>query len=229
MAQPIRVMIIERDTLYRRGLESAFASAPDRFDVVSVVGTVEDAYHAADETIPDVALVSTTLEGSPGTALATEMRRRYPAINTIIIGASDSDDELFGAIRAGASAYCSRDASVEELFSLVTRSAQGEFVINEQLLSKPSVAARILDQFRSNTTADPRLSSAFMPLTDRELEILGKISEGMTNAEIGTTLGISAQTVKNHVTSILRKLAVNDRTEAVVYALRHGWIKMEQV
>lgn len=222
-------MIIERDTLYRRGLESAFASAPDRFDVVSVASTVEDAYRSADETTPDIALVSTTLEGSPGTGLATEMRRRYPAINTIIIGASDNDDELFGAIRAGASAYCSRDANASELFSLVERSAQGEFVINEQLLSKPSVAARILDQFRTNTTADPRLSNAFMPLTDRELEILGKISEGMTNAEIGTTLGISAQTVKNHVTSILRKLAVNDRTQAVVTALKHGWLSIPEI
>ncbi len=229
MAQPIRIMIVERETLYRRGLESAFASADDRFDVVSVVSTVEDTYRDAEQQSPDVALVSTTLEGSPGLALATEIRRRYPAINTIIIGAMDSDDELFGAIRAGASAWCSRDVSEDELFALVERSAQGEFVINEQLLSKPSVAARILDQFRSTTTTDPRLSSAFMPLTDRELEILGKISEGMTNAEIGTALGISAQTVKNHVTSILRKLAVNDRTQAVVTALKHGWLSIPEI
>lgn len=229
MAQPIRIMIVERDTLFRRGLENALTSEGDRFQIVSAVAAVEDAYREADQQMPDVALVSTTLEGSPGLSLATEMRRRYPAISTIIIGATDSDDELFGAIRAGASAWASRDISVAELFSLIERSAHGEFVINEQLLSKPSVAARILDQFRANTAGDPRLSSAFMPLTDRELEILGKISEGMTNAAIGTNLGISAQTVKNHVTSILRKLAVNDRTQAVVTALQHGWLSLPEI
>jgi DNA-binding NarL/FixJ family response regulator len=86
-----------------------------------------------------------------------------------------------------------------------------------------------LDQFRNNVTSDAALSRAFMPLTDRELEILKKVSEGMTNAEIGYALGISAQTVKNHVTSILRKLAVNDRTQAVVTALRRGWITIEEM
>ena len=75
--------------------------------------------------------------------------------------------------------------------------------------------------------SDTALSNAFMPLTERELEILRKVSDGMTNAEIGYALGISAQTVKNHVTSILRKLAVNDRTQAVVTALRRGWLTIE--
>jgi DNA-binding NarL/FixJ family response regulator len=100
-------------------------------------------------------------------------------------------------------------------------------VINEQLLDKPYVAARVLEQFRSATTSDLAPTSAFAPLTDRELEILRKVSDGLTNAEIGYALGISAQTVKNHVTSILRKLAVNDRTQAVVTALRRGWLSID--
>ena len=98
---------------------------------------------------------------------------------------------------------------------------------NEQLLGKPYVAARVLEQFRAATASDLAPTSAFAPLTERELEILKKVSDGMTNAEIGYALGISAQTVKNHVTSILRKLAVNDRTQAVVLALRRGWLALD--
>jgi DNA-binding NarL/FixJ family response regulator len=85
----------------------------------------------------------------------------------------------------------------------------------------------VLEQFRSATTSDLAPTSAFAPLTDRELEILKKVSDGLTNQEIGYALGISAQTVKNHVTSILRKLAVNDRTQAVVTALKRGWLSID--
>jgi DNA-binding NarL/FixJ family response regulator len=223
MSQKIRILIAEREALYRRGIEASLRTE-DKFEVVAAVETVDEAYRMADETSPDVALLGTTLTDAPGLALSREMRRRYPAVAVIVIAAVENDDELFGAIRAGAAAYCGRDISEETLFSLIERSASGEYVINEQLLSKPYVAARVLDQFRSNTVGEPSLNAEFMPLTDRELEILKKVSDGMTNAEIGYALGISAQTVKNHVTSILRKLAVNDRTQAVVTALRRGWL-----
>jgi DNA-binding NarL/FixJ family response regulator len=223
MSQKIRILIAEREALYRRGIEASLRTV-DAFEVVATVENVEDAYRMADEMSPDVALVGTTLVDAPGLALSREMRRRHPAVAVIVVAAVESDDELFGAIRAGAAAYCGRDISEETLFSLIERAAGGEYVINEQLLQKPYVAARVLDQFRSNTVGEPSLGAEFMPLTDRELEILKKVSDGMTNAEIGYALGISAQTVKNHVTSILRKLAVNDRTQAVVTALRRGWL-----
>lgn len=227
MPDVIRVIVIEREPLYRRGLVSVLESIQG-IEVAGSADSAESGYTLADETAPMVALVGTTILEAPGLTFAAEMRRRYPAISTIVIAANESDDELFSAIRAGASAYSGRDISEEALHELVRRSATGEYVINEQLLSKPYVAARVLDQFRNNTTVDVGISNAFMPLTDRELEILRKVSDGMTNAEIGYALGISAQTVKNHVTSILRKLAVNDRTQAVVTALRRGWLTIEE-
>ena len=226
MPPAIRVMIVEREPLYRRGLVGCLA-ADERFEVAGAVGTAGEGYQLAEDASPDVALVGTTLDKAPGLAFATEMRRRYPAVAVIVVAAEESDDELFAAIRAGASAYVGRDIGEDVLYELIQRSANGEYVINEQLLSKPYVAARVLDQFRTNSSGDPALSNAFMPLTERELEILRKVSDGMTNAEIGYALGISAQTVKNHVTSILRKLAVNDRTQAVVTALRRGWLTIE--
>jgi DNA-binding NarL/FixJ family response regulator len=226
MTQKIRVLIAEREALYRRGIQASLQSQ-DQFEVVGAVDSADDAYRQVDEKSPDVALLGTNLAEAPGLTLSREMRRRHPAVAVVVLASNENDDELFGAIRAGAAAYSGRDISEETLFSLIERSARGEYVINEQLLSKPYVAARVLDQFRSNTLGEPSLNSEFMPLTDRELEILKRVSDGMTNAEIGYALGISAQTVKNHVTSILRKLAVNDRTQAVVTALRRGWITID--
>ena len=226
MSDVIRVIVVEREALYRRGLVAVL----EGFAEAEVIGTADSAeagYALADHGAPQVALVGTTLGDAPGLAFAAEMRRRFPAVATIVMAANESDDELFSAIRAGAAAYSGREISEEALTELVRRAATGEYVINEQLLSKPYVAARVLDQFRNNVIADTALSNAFMPLTDRELEILRKVSDGMTNAEIGYALGISPQTVKNHVTSILRKLAVNDRTQAVVTALRRGWLTID--
>ncbi len=226
MSDVIRVVVIEREALFRRGLVSVI----EGFDDMAVAGSsdnVSDGYALLDRAEPQVAIVGTTLTEAPGLEFAAEVRRRFPAVATIVMSAAESDDELFSAIRASSAAYCGRDVSVETLSELIRRAAAGEYVINEQLLSKPYVAARVLDQFRNNTVTDTALSNAFMPLTDRELEILRKVSDGLTNAEIGYALGISAQTVKNHVTSILRKLAVNDRTQAVVTALRRGWLTIE--
>ncbi|MGN6030219.1 MAG: LuxR C-terminal-related transcriptional regulator [Thermomicrobiales bacterium] len=226
MADTVRVVVVEMEPISRRGLVGVLQEA-NGIEVVGSASTASDAFNLIDDASPDVALVGTTIADFPGLAMATEVRRRYPAVPTIIVTALESDDELFGAIRAGAAAYCGHDISEQTLIDLTQRAARGEYVINEQLLSKPYVAARVLDQFRVNASGDVELSNAFMPLTDRELEILRKVSEGLTNAEIGYALGISAQTVKNHVTSILRKLAVNDRTQAVVTALRRGWLTID--
>jgi DNA-binding NarL/FixJ family response regulator len=226
MSESIRVLIVEHEQLFRRGLAGCLGS-DETSEVIASASTADEGYRLADEHLPDVVLIGTTLQDAPGLSAATEFRRRYPSIATIVVAAQESDDELFAAIRAGASAYCGKDIEESKLIALIKRAATGEYVINEQLLDKPYVAARVLEQFRSATTSELAPTSAFAPLTDRELEILKKVSDGLTNAEIGYALGISAQTVKNHVTSILRKLAVNDRTQAVVTALKRGWLSID--
>lgn len=226
MSDKIRVLIIEREPLFRRGLAGCLAMDAG-LELVAAGASAEEGYRLADEFVPDVLLVGTTLNDAPGLAAATEFRRRFPSINTIVVAAQESDDELFAAIRAGAAAYCGQDIDEQKLIALIKRASTGEYVINEQLLDKPYVAARVLEQFRAATSSELAPTSAFAPLTDRELEILRKVSDGLTNAEIGYALGISAQTVKNHVTSILRKLAVNDRTQAVVTALKRGWLSID--
>ncbi len=223
----VRVVVIEQDPIYRRGLLAILGDDAE-IDVVGDADSIEAARKLVEEVSPSVVLVGTPLSGVPGPGFASEIRQRFPTVPTVVMSSRESDDELLAAMRAGASAYVGRGISEETIRQVVMRAAYGEYVIDEQLLSKPGVAARVLDQFRNNRNPDTLVSQSVMPLTDRELEILRKVSEGMTNAEIGYALGISAQTVKNHVTSILKKLAVNDRTQAVVTALRKGWITIEE-
>lgn len=227
MPASIRVLILDRDPIFRRGVAACLATE-SAMAVAGSAGTISEGFQLTDETLPDVALIGTTLPDAPGIAAAQEMRRRFPSVATIVTSTSESDDELFAAIRAGSYAYCGKDVPEERLLELIRRAAAGEYVINDQLLGKPYVAARVLEQFRAATGSELAPAAAFAPLTERELEILRQISDGLTNAEIGYTLGISPQTVKNHVTSILRKLAVNDRTQAVVTALRRGWLSIDE-
>ena len=223
----VRVVVIEQDPIYRRGLMAILGDVAE-IEVVGHADSIEAASKLVEEVSPSVALVGTPLSGALGPGFAGEIRQRFPTVPTVVMSSRESDDELLAAMRAGASAYVGRGISEETIRQVVIRAASGEYVIDEQLLSKRGVAVRVLDQFRKNHTSDTLVRQSVMPLTDRELEILRKVSEGMTNAEIGYALGISAQTVKNHVTSILKKLAVNDRTQAVVTALRKGWITIEE-
>jgi DNA-binding NarL/FixJ family response regulator len=109
--------------------------ADPRFAIVGSVDTALEGYQLVEEATPDVALVGTTLATAPGLVFAAELRCRYPAVAVVVVAADESDDELFAAIRAGASAYCGRDIGEELLYELVWRSANGEYVINEQLAS----------------------------------------------------------------------------------------------
>jgi DNA-binding NarL/FixJ family response regulator len=168
MSNPVRVQIVEREHFFRLGLSGGLATDSE-LEVVSQSATAEEGYRHADEQMPDVLLVGTTLPGRAGPDRRQEFRRRFPSIAVIVVAAQESDDELFAAIRAGASAYCGKDIEQAKLVALIKRSATGEYVINEQLLDKPYVAARVLEQFRSATTSDLAPTSAFAPLTDREL------------------------------------------------------------
>lgn len=223
MSETIRVLIITREAVIRRGLDAVLA-ADNSLQVVGSVDTAQDGYRLADDLLPDVALVGTTLPDAPGLAAAAEIHRNLPSIAAVVLAAHESADELLAAVRASAAAYCGQDIDENELIDIIKRCASGEYVINEQMFRDPKVALQLMDEFRTYSAIDLVPPTAFSPLTDRELEILTKVSEGLTNAGIGAALGISAQTVKNHLTSILRKLQVNDRTQAVVKAIQNGWI-----
>jgi DNA-binding NarL/FixJ family response regulator len=216
---------VDDHPLFRRGIRWSLENEHDLL-VVAEAADGQAAIQQVDLLMPDVVLVDINIPHMSGLEVTRILKRRHPQIGVIILTMHEDDEQLFHAIRVGAAAYCTKDVEAEALIELIRRVARGEFLINENVLSRPFVASRVLDQFRELSQIDQVSDSVFSPLTPREVEILDCVAQGNSNKEIARILTISDQTVKNHITSILRKLAVNDRTQAVIYALRHGWIKL---
>ena len=221
----IQILVVDDHPLFRRGIRWSLENEHDLL-VVAEAADGQAAIQQVDLLMPDVVLVDINIPHMSGLEVTRILKRRHPQIGVIILTMHEDDEQLFHAIRVGAAAYCTKDVEAEALIKLIRRVARGEFLINENVLSRPFVASRVLDQFRELSQIDQVSDSVFSPLTPREVEILDCVAQGNSNKEIARILTISDQTVKNHITSILRKLAVNDRTQAVIYALRHGWIKL---
>lgn len=221
----IQILVVDDHPLFRRGIRWSLEHEHD----LLVVGEASDGINAVqqcDLLVPDVVLIDINMPQMSGLEVTRVIKRRHPQTGIIILTMHEDDEQLFHAIRVGAAAYATKDVEAEELIKLIRKVARGEYLINENVLSRPFVASRVLDQFRELSQIDSVSESVFSPLTPREVEILDCVAQGNSNKEIARILNISDQTVKNHITSILRKLAVNDRTQAVIYALRHGWIKL---
>ncbi len=227
----VKLLIVDDHPLFRQGVRSALSTYDD-IDVVADVSSGENALTwlsgAPPNREPSVALVDLNLPGMSGLELTRQLRHQYPSLGVVMLSIHEGDEHAFNALQAGAADYRSKDVNPKELADVVRRVARGEYVIND-VVEKPKVASRLLSQFRSLTqdysaSADNDFS-LFQPLSDREIEVLERIAAGGSNKEIADTLGISTQTVKNHISSILRKLSLNDRTQAVLYALRRGWIE----
>lgn len=224
----IKILIIDDHPLFRQGIRWSLEDADD----IEVVGEAENGQEAiklTERLIPDVVLVDINLPGLNGLEVARVVKRRDPRVGIIVLSVYEDDDQLFQAIKVGAAAYSSKDVNPEDLLHYIREVARGRYLINEAVLAKPNVASRVLHQFRElAATEDEQTSALFAPLTSREIEILDCIARGLSNKEIANELSISGQTVKNHITSILSKLQVNDRTMAVIYAIKKGWIRYGQ-
>jgi DNA-binding NarL/FixJ family response regulator len=219
-----RILVVDDHPLFRDGVQMVIASDP-RLSLVGTAGTAEAALALVERALPDIVLCDINLPGMDGLALARQLHRLYPQVRVIMVTLHMDEGRVLDAVRAGAAAFLTKDGSGAELLATIHRVARGEYPINDRVLDSPRVARQLLDQFRGLDT--PEVAEIFSPLTPRELEILRIVADGQANKEIAHTLGISDQTVKNHMTAILRKLAVNDRTQAVMQALRHGWITLE--
>jgi len=226
----VKLLIVDDHPLFRQGVRSAL-SIYDDIEIVADASTGEDAIawltSAAPNREPSVVLVDLNLPGMSGLELTRQLRHQYPSLGVVMLSIHEGDEHAFNALQAGAADYHSKDITPKELADILRRVARGEYVIND-VVEKPKVASRLLSQFRSLPVdySSPEAEFAlFQPLSDREIEVLERIAAGGSNKEIADILGISTQTVKNHISSILRKLSLNDRTQAVLYALRRGWIE----
>jgi two-component system, NarL family, response regulator DegU len=228
----VKVLLVDDHPLFRQGVRFAL-NVYDEIHIIEESSTGEDAIAWLTRTTasqePNVVLVDLNLPGMSGLELTRQIRQLYPNLGVVMLSVHEGDEQAFNALKAGAAAYRSKDINPKELADILRRVARGEYVINEVVLDEPKVASRLLSQFRQlpqelSTTPDADFP-IFTPLSDREIEVLERIAAGGSNKDIADTLGISTQTVKNHISSILRKLSLNDRTQAVLYALRRGWIE----
>lgn len=211
--------------MFRHGLRASLNHDAD-MEVVGEAADAEQALHLAIETVPDIVVIDADIPDGDGLGIARALKRHQPGIGIVLMAARYSSERLFDAVRIGAAAYVTKDAVPDQIIATLRRVANGEYAIDESVLARPDVAMRVLDSFRSLTRAEEPSHDYLSPLTSREAETLEAVAMGNTNKEIAVLLGISDQTVKNHITSILRKLQVNDRTQAVIFAVRHGLIRL---
>lgn len=225
----ITVMLVDDHPVFRQGLRRVLESEDD----LAVIAEVDDGVEAlrmAEQLLPDVMLLDINLPGMNGLQVARALKDTLLDINIIMLTAYHDDQQVFHAIRAGASAYFPKDVSPRRLIEAIRLVHQGSYVVEDRVLEKPEVGEWLLAQFEQAEGEEGESPSALLvPLSPREMEILQHIAQGKSNKEIAYELGISRQTVKNHMTSILRKLAVNDRTQAAIYALRRGWIRLQDI
>ena len=224
----ITVVVADDHPIFRQGIRGVLESEPD-IQVVGEASEGKQAISLARALAPDVLIVDIHMPDIDGLEVTRTVKMHLPRTGIILVTAYDDEEQLFQAIKVGAAAFYLKDIRPDELLDGIRRVNAGEYLINESVLTKPVVASRVLKQFRDLAMAGQDIEPLFVPLSAREIEVLDLIARGNSNKEIARALKISDQTVKNHITSILRKLAVNDRTQAVVYALRRGWIKMQEL
>jgi len=222
-----KILIVDDHALFRVGIANILGREPD-FDVVGEADDRRSAIDRALETSPDIILMDLSLPAPGGIETTQRIKRELPSTAIIVLAVSEDEDALFDAIKAGAAAFILKDVGPDDLVTIIRRVVSGEYLINDKVFAKPSVASRVLKEFRELAVYGQEAAPIFAPLSPREVEILDNIAQGMTNKQVAYALSISEQTVKNHMSSILRKLSVNDRTQAVVYAMRQGWIRMPE-
>lgn len=221
MPEPITVILVDDHTVVRRGVRALLETYPD-IQVVGEAASGEEAMRLAAQHAPDVMLMDLVMPGMDGVAATREVKRISPRTQVIVLTSYHGDEHIFPAIRAGALSYLLKEVTPEELVDAVRKAARGEAILH------PRVAARLIQELHAAQKAPPpasdrpAASAPFADLTEREQEVLRLIAEGLSNAEIAARLVISEHTVKSHVSNILSKLHLADRTQAAGYAWKQG-------
>lgn len=214
----ISIAIVDDHELVRQGIRMFLSACPD-FILVGEAASGEEMIHLIDEQVPDVILMDLVMKGMGGVEATRLIRRISPHTQVIVLTSFDDDEFIFPALRAGALSYVLKEIGVDELAEAIRKAARGESVLH------PRVAARVVQEMQQKRLDIPDL---FTELSPRELEVLRLIAGGMTNAQIAARLVISEKTVKVHVSNILSKLHMYDRTQAAVLAWQQGLMRRDQ-
>jgi DNA-binding NarL/FixJ family response regulator len=222
-----KAFILDDQTFYRRGLRGALAKARN-VEIVGEGTTQTDMVSAIESNLAEVVLLGAGSDLSPSIELCRRLKQMMPAVGVILLAPEPhKDDDVFQAIKAQAAAFLSRDVDVDQLVTAILRCAQGQHPINDTFSERPGVAEQILQQFHE-LSREREASRFISPLTPRETEILHYMAEGLLNKQIADKISVTEQTIKNHITSILRKLNANARTHAVVIGIRKGLITVDK-
>ena len=222
----VTVMVVDEQPYFRTGVLRALSKQAG-FKVIEC-DIAADALALIDGYLPGVVLLGTDLATLSALDLGREIGQRYPNTKIIILSPSPSDEEIFEVVRSAAVACLWKGAPTDELVDTIRRAVRGEYPINDTVMTIHNFARRVLKQFQDIGSMGEGMETLTAPLTHRETEILNYVAEGNSNKHIAHILRISEQTIKNHVSAILRKLNANDRAHAVVLAIRHGWLSVEE-
>jgi two-component system NarL family response regulator len=210
--EPIRVAVVDDQELFRRGL-TMLLSVEEDIEVVGEAGDGVAAAELAGTAVPDVILMDVRMPKRSGIEACASIKDVAPTARIIMLTVSDEEADLYDAVKNGASGYLLKDSSIDEVAQAIRVVADGQSLIS------PSMAIKLLDEFKQMSRPE-RQQVPSPRLTDRELEVLKLVAQGLNNREIAKRLFISENTVKNHVRNILEKLQLHSRMEAVMYAVR---------
>ena len=221
----IKIIVVDDHPLFRQGVIDSFSLESD-LEVVGHASSGEDALEIISQVKPDIAVIDVNLPGLNGQQVTRQVVIDKVPTRVVLLTAYDDSEQIIHAMRVGAFAYCSKDVMPETLIEVIRTVASGQYYVNGQSLDADGVQDWLDEKTDSSARSYSDPGEPFHPLSSREMEVLECVTLGMSNKEIAKALGISHQTVKNHVTAILRKLGVEDRTQAAVYALRRGWVRL---
>jgi len=207
---PLRVLIVEDDPMMQLGLEQSLGEHPQ----ITVVGLAEDGYSGVEAALklkPDLVVMDIGLPRLDGVAATQQIKAALPDIRIVVLSSHTSENEVIGALSSGADAYCVKGASVDQLMAAIAAAQEGATYLD------PQIGRRVIEHLKP-----PSPSGNVGQLSQRELEVLKLMVEGHSNPEIAAALYLSPNTVKTHVRGIMNKLAVDDRVQAAVVALRSG-------
>jgi two-component system, NarL family, response regulator LiaR len=212
MMNPISIILVDDHEVVRNGVRAYLETLPE-YQVVGEACCGEDAIKVVAEKIPDLVLLDLIMPGLDGVETIRRIKQVSPRTQVVVLTSYHEDANIFPALKAGAISYILKDMKMDKLVEALNRAVQGEVTLH------PRVAARVLQNIRGeNTESEPM----FTELTERETDVLKLIASGLSNSQIAETLVISENTVKGHVSNILSKLHMADRTQAAVYAWKQG-------
>ena len=219
--ESLKVLVVDDHALFRRGLQMVLEQETD-IDVIGEAADGAEAVAKAQELMPDVVLMDVRMPKRSGIEATQEIKDLLPHAKILMLTISDEEADLYDAIKAGASGYLLKEISIEEVADAIRSVWAGQSRIS------PSMASKLLNEFAAiSKRGDERRQVPAPRLTEREMEVLGLVAEGLNNREIGVRLFISENTVKNHIRNILEKLHLHSRMEAVVYAVREKLLEIK--